>query len=420
MRKLKFVCLVLLALGMTQVAFAQDTTATAEAGAQTPDQICADAVPAPAPETRQFTQPEQVIQPGVDYRAIFCTDVGAIYVDLLEQYTPITVNNFVFLAQQNYYNNTTFHRVMQDFMAQGGDPTATGMGGPGYTISDEIVGFLHFDRPGWLAMANIGQANTAGSQFFITTVPYPSLDFNYTIFGEVLEGQENVEAIKLRDPDTATEPGTALNTVVIITDPASVETTYQPPAPATREDISALLDQLTSTLPDQLAVNEAITGIFDTDQVVATAPESLQSDFAAFLAKYHHEYRAGHGVTNTSCDLQTIPFISVGYTLDRFATPEDATAALDDGFINQLAEANGFTSSTVEGLDYPVYTQPTTGCDADAVSAMTVWQRGHFVVTVSVVFPDTQIAPPEVWLSSLVATSIYEPAFSDILRPEMR
>ncbi len=420
MRKLRVVCLVLLALGITQIAFAQDTTATAEAGAQTPDQVCAGAVPAPSPETRQFTQPEQVTQPGVDYRAIFCTDVGAIYVDLLEEYTPITVNNFVFLAEQNYYNNTTFHRVMQDFMAQGGDPTATGMGSPGYTIPDEIVGFLHFDRPGWLAMANLGQPDTGGAQFFITTAPYPSLDFGYTIFGEVLEGQQNVDAIRLRDPDTATEPGTALNTVVIITDPASVETTYEPPPPATRDDISALLDHLTSTLPEQLSVNEAVTGLFETDQVAATAPESLQSDFADFLAKYHHEYRAEHGVTNTACDLQTIPFIAVGYTLDRFATPEDAAAALDDGFITQLAEANGFTTSSAAGLDYPLYTQPTTACDTAAVAAMTVWQRGHFVVTVSVVFPDTQVAPPEIWLSNLVATSIYEPAFSDVLRPEMR
>ncbi len=305
-------------------------------------------------------------------------------------------------------------------MAQGGDPTGTGMGSPGYTIPDEIVGFLHFDRAGWLAMANTGQANTGGGQFFITTAPYPSLDFGYTIFGEVLEGQANVEAIQVRDPDTATEPGTALNTVVIVTNPASIITTYEPPPPATRETISALLEQLTSTLPEQLAVNEAVTGIFETDQVAASAPESLQSAFADFLAKYHHEYRAGHGVTNTSCDLQTIPFISVSYTLDRFATPEDATAALNDGFIAQLAEANGFTGADVAGLDYPVYTQSTTGCEADAVAAMTVWQRGHFVVTASAVFPDTQVAPPEVWLSNLVATSIYEPAFSDVLRPEMR
>ncbi len=420
MRKLKFVGLVLLALGMTQVAFAQDATATAEATAQTPEQICADAVPAPSPETRQFTQPEQVTEPGIDYRAIFCTDAGPIYVDLLEDYTPITVNNFVFLAEQGYYNNTTFHRVMQDFMAQGGDPSATGMGSPGYTIADEFVGFLHFDRPGWLAMANIGQPNSAGGQFFITTAPYPSLDFGYTIFGEVLEGQDNAAAIKLRNPDTATEPGTALNTVVIVTDPASVITTYEPPAPATRDDISALLDQLTSTLPDQLSVNDAMTGIFETDQVAATAPADLQSAFADFLAKYHHEYRAGHGVTNTACDLQAIPFISMGYTLDRFATPEDAAAALDDGFIAQLAEANGFTSSDVEGLNYPIYTQPTTACDGDAVAAMTVWQRGHFLATISVVFPDTQVAPPEVWLSDLAALRVYEPAFSDILRPEMR
>ena len=118
---------------------------------------------------------------------------------------PSTASSF--FREQGYYNNTTFHRVIQDFMAQGGDPTATGTGGPGYSFDDEFVGFLNFDRPGWLAMANSG-ANTNGSQFFITTVPYPSLNYNYTIFGEVLEGQENVANIRLRDPDTATEPGT--------------------------------------------------------------------------------------------------------------------------------------------------------------------------------------------------------------------
>src|SRR5690606_7480411 len=131
--------------------------------------------------------------------------------------------SFVFLSQNGYYNNTTFHRVIQDFMAQGGDPTAQGAGGPGYRFPDEFVGFLNFDRPGLLAMANTGQPVTNGSQFFITTSLPDYLNFRHTIFGEVLEGQDVVENIALRDPETATEPGTSLDTVVIVTDPQLVD-----------------------------------------------------------------------------------------------------------------------------------------------------------------------------------------------------
>ncbi len=120
------------------------------------------------PATRSFDGPEQVLESGVDYRAIFCTQAGPVYVDLFEDYAPQTVNNFVFLAQNGYYNNTTFHRVIEDFMAQGGDPTGTGSGGPGYQFGDETPGFLVFDRPGLLAMANAGPG-TNGSQFFLTT-----------------------------------------------------------------------------------------------------------------------------------------------------------------------------------------------------------------------------------------------------------
>jgi hypothetical protein len=111
---------VLAALALTSVVTAQD--------AQTPEEICAAAVPAADPASRSFTGAEQVLEEGVDYHAIFCTEAGAVYVDLLEDETPITVNNFVFLANSGYYNNTTFHRVIPGFMAQGGDPTAAGNG----------------------------------------------------------------------------------------------------------------------------------------------------------------------------------------------------------------------------------------------------------------------------------------------------
>ncbi len=193
------------------------------AGAHTPAEFCQSATPATTAATHTFSQADQVMKPGTDYSAIFCTDVGPIYIDLLEHNAPIAVNNFIFLSQKGYYNNTTFHRVIQDFMAQGGDPTGTGRGDPGYSFGLENTDNLLFDKPGLLAMANTGQPNSNGSQFFITTMPYPSLNNGYTIFGQVLQGQDIVGKIKLRDPDSASEPGTALQTVIIIDNPANVK-----------------------------------------------------------------------------------------------------------------------------------------------------------------------------------------------------
>jgi cyclophilin family peptidyl-prolyl cis-trans isomerase len=418
MKRFLLSCLVIL---LAQVAFAQDTTtpeATAAADAQTPTAICASAVPATDPASRDFAQPDEVVQPGVDYRAIFCTDVGPVYVDLLENYAPLAVNSFVFLAQQSYYNNTTFHRVIQDFMAQGGDPTATGTGGPGYQFNDEYAGFLNFDKPGWLAMANSG-ANTNGSQFFITTAPYPSLNFHYTIFGEVLEGQNNVVNISIRDPEAATTPGTKLNTVVIVTDPSTVKTTYEAPAPATRDDISTLLDTVNGGLPASLTLDKEHTGIFETAQVAQSAPEALQSDYAAFLAKYHHEFRVSHRITNGACDMTAVPYMAISYTLDRFDTPEDAAAALKDGFLQTMETSSGLTETAFPGLEFPAYTQPQKACDTDATNAVTFWQRGHFVVTAQALFPANSQATADRWLRDLVGIS-YESIFSDVLRPEMR
>ena len=107
---------------------------------------------------------------------------------------PKTVNNFVTLSKDGFYNGLIFHRVIPNFMIQGGDPTGTGTGGPGYTFEDEFHTTLKFDKPGLLAMANAGP-NTNGSQFFITTVPTAHLTGRHTIFGRVLEGQDVVEAI---------------------------------------------------------------------------------------------------------------------------------------------------------------------------------------------------------------------------------
>ena len=128
------------------------------------------------------------------YVATFNTNQGSIVIELLPNDAPKTVNNFVFLAREGYYDGVIFHRVIENFMIQGGDPTGTGGGGPGYNFEDEFVPSLVFDRPGILAMANAGP-NTNGSQFFITTVPTPHLNQRHTIFGTVLEGQDVAVAI---------------------------------------------------------------------------------------------------------------------------------------------------------------------------------------------------------------------------------
>ena len=156
------------------------------------------------------------LEAGKDYSARITTDAGDIVVDLYEDQTPITVNNFVTLANQGFYDNTSFHRVIEGFMAQAGDPTGTGSGGPGYQFADEIVPELTFDGAGVLAMANAGP-NTNGSQFFITYDKTDWLNGLHTIFGKVTEGEDVLKAIKVRDPQTATEPGTMIEKITIET-----------------------------------------------------------------------------------------------------------------------------------------------------------------------------------------------------------
>lgn len=175
--------------------------------------------------------PEMTIDPSIYYYATFKTQRGDIKVQLFADRAPITVNNFVFLAREGFYNNTVFHRVLEEFMAQGGDPTGTGMGGPGYTFQDEFDESLVFDRPGLLAMANSGPA-TNGSQFFITFVPTDWLTFRHTIFGEVVEGMEVLDQITRVDPSapSATQPD-ILYTVLIEEGEVSELPTPLPPTP---------------------------------------------------------------------------------------------------------------------------------------------------------------------------------------------
>jgi peptidyl-prolyl cis-trans isomerase A (cyclophilin A) len=126
--------------------------------------------------------------------ATFETSEGTFKVELLEDKAPVTTKNFIDLAQKGFYNGTIFHRVIDNFMIQGGDPTGTGRGGPGYTIKDEFHKELKHDAPGLLSMANAGP-NTGGSQFFVTLVPTPWLDNKHAIFGRVTQGMDVVEKI---------------------------------------------------------------------------------------------------------------------------------------------------------------------------------------------------------------------------------
>jgi cyclophilin family peptidyl-prolyl cis-trans isomerase len=140
-----------------------------------------------------------VIDPGKTYQATIVTEQGNIVLELFADRVPNTVNNFVFLARQGFYDNTTFHRVIPDFMAQGGDPTGTGTGGPGYAFADEFDPSLLHDSAGTLSMANSGP-NTNGSQFFITFQATPWLDGRHAVFGRVLQGLEVLQSLTPRDP----------------------------------------------------------------------------------------------------------------------------------------------------------------------------------------------------------------------------
>ena len=174
-----------------------------------------------------------MIDPDRSYTATFQMQKGGEFtIELYPKEAPVTVNNFVFLARDGYYDGTTFHRVIEGFMAQGGDPTGTGTGGPGYTFDNEPSPLLRHDSAGTLSMANSGVRNgngTNGSQFFITFVPTLNLDGNnpdgglkncaaescHTVFGRVIEGMDVVNGISRRDPGTATRPGDVIKTILI-------------------------------------------------------------------------------------------------------------------------------------------------------------------------------------------------------------
>ena len=190
-----------------------------------------------ASEVKIYDSPPPLsIDTTTDFSAVFIMDNGTTFtVDLYEKRAPKTVNNFVFLAREGYYDNTTFHRVIDNFMAQGGDPSGTGSGNPGYYFDNELHVDARHDSAGVLSMANKGLVNgkgTNGSQFFITFAPTEFLDgFDssdkpkdcssdscHSVFGKVINGMDVVNSISRRDPSTANKPGDAIKTITIKSD----------------------------------------------------------------------------------------------------------------------------------------------------------------------------------------------------------
>jgi len=153
------------------------------------------------PALQWKTPPAMEIDPKKSYHITMETTKGTIEIDLYAQHAPVTVNNFVFLTRQGFYDGVVFHRVIPNFVIQGGDPTGSGMGGPGYRFQDETAGNPLKHETGVLSMANAGP-NTNGSQFFITHSPQPHLNGKHTVFGKVVNGMDIVNAIRQGDKMT--------------------------------------------------------------------------------------------------------------------------------------------------------------------------------------------------------------------------
>jgi cyclophilin family peptidyl-prolyl cis-trans isomerase len=162
----------------------------------------------------RLAPPSGALDTSKTYTATFKTERGDIVVELYADRAPLTVENFVNLARVGFYDGTTFHRVINGFMAQGGDPTGTGTGGPGYQFGDEFHPTLRHDGAGVLSMANAGPG-TNGSQFFITFGPTPHLDNRHSVFGKVTSGMDVLTSIRERDPQRDRQPGDRIETIEI-------------------------------------------------------------------------------------------------------------------------------------------------------------------------------------------------------------
>lgn len=182
----------------------------------TPSPVAGQASPVAGGKKTYSAMPEMTIDATKSYTATITTPRGDIVIKLRPDLAPKTVNSFIFLSKEGFYNGLTWHRVIPGFVAQGGDPEGTGGGGPGYNVPAEFTDKVLFDRPGLVAMARRGDdINSNGSQFFITLAPAPNLNNQYTIFGEVVKGQEIVQGIPERDPQAASTPGEQMLKITI-------------------------------------------------------------------------------------------------------------------------------------------------------------------------------------------------------------
>ena len=258
------------------------TAAPAQEATPVPAPVSSGDMPAnPADRDGMYSAPPAMtIDPAKFYYATLTTDKGVIVVQLFADRAPTTVNNFVFLAREGFYNNTTFHRVIDGFMAQAGDPAGTGAGGPGYDFADEFYPGLSFDRPGLLAMANRGPA-TNGSQFFITLGPTDWLTGAHTIFGEVIEGADVLDLITRRDPNAAPDfEGDLIISVTIeekessvLPDPTPAPPTPTPtvtPTPFAPSDVQGSMDGSNRLLADMPAADRI--GYFNVEPAMTIDP----------------------------------------------------------------------------------------------------------------------------------------------------
>ena len=417
MNRLLLICLLLSALALPTLA--QDETTPSG----TPAEIC-EAATTEEPVSRDYAEvPEMMLEADVDYRAVMCTQAGPVYIDLYEDYAPLTVNNFVALAQDGYYNNTTFHRVLEGFMAQGGDPLGTGTGGPGYQFQDEFVGFLTFEREGLLAMANTGP-DTNGSQFFITFDPTTHLNFRHTIFGEVLQGQDNIEGLTRRDPlQEPDSEGDALATVVIVTDPAAVDSSFEDTREtASAEDIATGLEGLVPQLPPDLAFNADVSGTFTTDEVIASVPEDLQAAFADLVQGNNHDFRVTREITSTECNPQYF-FSTLTYTVDAFGNAADAQNVVASEGLSAFNEALGYEPiETPDRSNTLAFRQQADTCAGEPGQAVrVVLQRGRYMATVDALVSQAVFEQAGGVLNlGDVVSQLFEPLLGDAYLAELR
>ena len=227
LKRFSLALLATLSVVLLLAACGTDSEPTAEPVSKPPATVKAEPTPKPTatpipepeePTVKQYNSPPAMtIDPNKSYTATIELEKGGeIVIELFAKEAPVTVNNFIFLARDGYYDNVMFHRVIEGFMAQSGDPTGTGSGGPGYTIPDEFSPERRHNGPGVLSMANVGRPNTGGGQWFITFIATPHLDDAHTVFGKVIEGMDVVNGIKIRNPATATTPGDVISSITIV------------------------------------------------------------------------------------------------------------------------------------------------------------------------------------------------------------